>query len=80
MVDGGNSALGGVGGKSRATGESRVWALFGVVYIRAFWIVVSTVITGVTFLLFGDDCGDSFSSGLTGVGVLCIMLMVCFFC
>ena len=52
----GDSTLGGVGSKCRDAGESRAWALFGEVYIGALCIVVSTVVTGVAFLLviFGD--------------------------
>ena len=57
-------------------GESGVWILFGVFYIGTFCVVVSTVVTGVAFLLFGGDCGDGFSTGLTGVGVLFTMLVV----
>ena len=37
------------------------------------------VVTGVTFLLFVGDCGDGFSTGFTGVGFSCTMLIV-YFC
>ena len=67
----------GVGLEVRAAGESRVWACLFIVGIGDFY-GVSMVVFGVTFLLFGGNCGDSFSTGLTGVGVSCTMLMVCF--
>ena len=35
------------------------------------------VVIGVAFFVFGGDYGDNFSTSLTGVGVLCTMLMVC---
>ena len=57
---------------------SGVWALVGVVYIEDFCVVVSTVVTGVTFLLLGGDCGDGFSTSFTGVGVLCTILTLYF--
>ena len=49
-----------------------------MLYIGAFCAVVSTVVTGVAFLLSEGDCGDGFSMGLTGVGVLFTIFIVCF--
>ena len=54
LVSGDDSALGGVGWKTRAASESKVWALFGLVYIGAFYVFVSTVVTGVVcFVVWG---------------------------
>ena len=69
LGDRGDSTFAGVGVKGRASGESGVWV--SIVGIGSFCSVVSTVVFRVMFLLFGGDCGDSFSTGLIGVGVLC---------
>ena len=77
LVDGGNGALVGVGVKGIDSGESEVWAELFVVCIRSF-CGVSTVVNRVALLLFGGDCGDSFSTSMTGVGVSCTILIECY--
>ena len=75
MVGGDNNAFVRVDIKGSAIGECIIWGVF-IVCIGDF-CGVSTVVIGVTFLLFGGDCDDGFSTGSTGVGVLCTILMVC---
>ena len=62
--------------KGRDASESGAWACLFIVGIGAFCSFFSTLVFVVTFLLFGGNCSDSFSTDLTGVGVSCTMLIV----
>jgi len=77
-VGGGDNAFfGGAGVKWCTASEREVSCrVYSLLVIEVCGVVYSTVDTGVVLLVLGGDCGDRGSTGSTGVGVLCTMLMV----